>query len=144
MENGIYTPEWLGVVIVILPVAIFLIALLIVRKSLKGKVSLGDVLSETETTTSEHSETDKSGKIVSSTETKPEIKKKSASRLILFLSGITSLILAVCFTSYYFYISIYCINCKMDMDLGEFSNILLVLGIGVVPYAVNQVKKIKL
>lgn len=144
MENGVYTPEWLGVVIVILPVAIFLIELLIVRKSLKGKVSLGDVLSETETTTSEHSETDKSGKIVSSTETKPEIKKKSASRLILFLSGITSLILAVCFTSYYFYISIYCINCKMDMDLGEFSNILLVLGIGVVPYAVNQVKKIKL
>jgi hypothetical protein len=144
MENGVYTPEWLGVVIVILPVAIFLIALLVVRKSLRGKVSLGDVLSETETTISEKKETDSSGKAVSSTEIKPEIKKKSASRLILFLSSITSLILGICFTSYYFYITIYCINCNMDMDLGEFSNILLALGIGVVPYAVNQVKRIKL
>ena len=70
--------------------------------------------------------------------------QRSASRLILFLSGVTSLILGVCITTYYFYMTIYCIDCSSNLDLTEFTNVILALGIGVIPYSVNQVKKLKL
>lgn len=71
-------------------------------------------------------------------------QKKSASRFILFLTSLTTLIITACVTSYYFFMKIYCVDCGTGLELDEFANVLLALGIGVVPYAVNQVKKISL
>lgn len=125
MEN---VSEILGIIIVILPVFIFVLTMLVIKKRLgEQKVDLAGLLSEPEVPG-----------------TTPALGKKSASRLILFLSGVTSLILGVCITSYYFYMTIYCIDCTSNLDLTDFTNVILALGIGVVPYAVNQVKKVKL
>lgn len=138
MEN---LPEILGVIIVLLPVTIFVLTMLVVKNRLQDQnVALADLLAEP----------DDKGSTVAATEIKegevptPTPVKRSASRLILFLSGITSLILGVCITTYYFYMTIYCINCSNNLDLTDFTNVILALGIGVVPYSVNQVKKIRL
>jgi len=132
MEN---LSEYLGVVIVLLPVLIFVITMLVIQKSLKKQqVKLSDLLMETDVSATKTDKAEGANAPV----------KRSASRLILFLSGVTSLILSVCITTYYFYMNIYCINCTHDLDLSDFTNVLLALGIGVVPYSVNQVKKIRL
>ena len=134
MEN---LSEILGVVIILLPVFIFLITMLVVKNRLRDqKVNLADLLAETDVPIP--SQNNEEG---SPTE---QPTKRSASRLILFLSGITSLILGVCITTYYFYMTIYCIDCSSNLDLTDFTNVILALGIGVVPYSVNQVKKIRL
>jgi hypothetical protein len=133
MEN---VSEILGVIIVILPVFIFVLTMLVIKKRLgEQKIDLGGLLSEPDDQV-----LNKNGVPVAP----PTPGKKSASRLILFLSGVTSLILGVCITSYYFYMTIYCIDCSSNLDLMDFTNVILALGIGVVPYAVNQVKKVKL
>lgn len=129
MEN---VSEILGIIIVLLPVFIFVLTMLVIKKRLKEQsVGLADLLSEPDDNKGGKNKDAASG-------------KKSASRLILFLSGVTSLILGVCITTYYFYMTIYCIDCSSNLDLSDFTNVILALGIGVVPYAVNQVKKIKL
>lgn len=61
---------------------------------------------------------------------------KSASRLILFLSGLTAIILSVSIVTYWFY---YQIACTGILDLNSLVYVLLALGIGVVPYAVNKI-----
>lgn len=133
MEN---VSEILGIIIVLLPVFIFVLTMLVIKKRLgEEKVGLGKLLSEPDDPV-----LNKAGIPVSP----PTPGKRSASRLILFLSGVTSLILGVCITTYYFYMTIYCIDCSSNLDLSDFTNVILALGIGVVPYAVNQVKKIKL
>ena len=133
MEN---VSETLGIIIVILPVFIFVLTMLVIKKRLgEQKVDLGGWLSEPDDQV-RNKDVDPVAP--------PTPGKKSASRLILFLSGVTSLILGVCITSYYFYMTIYCIDCSSNLDLADFTNVILALGIGVVPYAVNQVKKVKL
>jgi len=134
-------PEWLGIIIILSPLTLFIILAVTVHLILTRQgVKLSNLLAETEViikkedvTTENDGETDKEKPL-----------KRSASRLVLFLSGFTAIILASCITSFYFFIYIYCIDCAMDLDLGYFTNILLALGIGVVPYAVNQVKRIRL
>lgn len=139
MEN---LSEILGVNIVLLPVFIFIITMLVIKNRLKDqKVFLGDLLAEPDDKSQPLAPTAKEGETVVPT---PTSVKRSASRLILFLSGITSLILGVCITTYYFYMTIYCIDCSSNLDLTDFTNVILALGIGVVPYSVNQVKKIRL
>ncbi len=134
MENA---PEILGVIIVLAPLAIFLILMIVVRKSLRQhSIKLADLLVETDLP--------QPASAVDGDDATPTPVKRSASRFILFLSGITTLILSACFTTYYFYMKIYCINCQEGLDLEGFTNVLLALGLGVVPYAVNQVKKISL
>lgn len=123
MEN---VPEWLGVIIVIAPIVLFIVLLIVVRRSFKS--SENDLTFQT--LLGEPGEDPKT--------------KKSSSRFILFLTSLTSLILTACVTSYYFFMKIYCVNCSTGLELDQFANVLLALGIGVVPYAVNQVKKVKL
>ncbi|CAA9340398.1 MAG: hypothetical protein AVDCRST_MAG56-7842 [uncultured Cytophagales bacterium] len=60
---------------------------------------------------------------------------RSASRLVLFLSGFTAIIIAVCITTYYLYYYLYC---GQAPDLDGLTSIILTLGIGVIPYAVNK------
>lgn len=60
---------------------------------------------------------------------------RSSSRLVLFLSGFTAIIIAVCITTYYLYHYLYC---GQAPDLDGLTSIILTLGIGVIPYAVNR------
>lgn len=149
-------PEWLSITIIIAPLLLFVIIVLSVHLMLtKQKVKLSDLLAETEVVIQqqkiahEQAETQSSTKSTNAAVENPpkdddQHVKRSASRLILFLSGITALALGACITSFYFYMHIYCIACTMDMDLSDFTNVLLALGIGVVPYAFNQLKKVRL
>ena len=140
------TPEWLGIVVVLAPLVIFILVMLVIRLRLADqRVSLADLLVETEVAVRDNQK-DNAGNAQQADDPnpKPPVVKRSASRLILFLSGVTSLILGVCITMYYFYMNIYCIACQQGLALDDFTNILLALGIGVVPYAVNQVKRVKL
>jgi len=136
-------PEWLGILIILSPLTLFIILAVTVHLILTHQgVKLSNLLAETELiiNTDQYEEENGSADDVQ----KKTPIKRSASRLVLFLSGFTAIILASCITSFYFYINIYCIDCAMDLDLADFTNILLALGIGVIPYAVNQVKRIRL
>lgn len=64
------------------------------------------------------------------------VTPKSVSRLIAFLSGLAALILSVTATSYYFYIYL---KTGVSPNLANLFNIILSLGVGVVPYAFNRV-----
>jgi len=123
MEN---VPEWLGVIIVMAPIVLLIVLLIAVRRSFKS------------------SENDLTFQTLLGEPGEDPKKKKSSSRFILFLTSLTTLILTACVTSYYFFMKIYCVDCSTGLELDQFSNVLLALGIGVVPYAVNQVKKVKL
>lgn len=145
-------PEWLGISIIIAPLGIFIILMVIVHfiLTLQG-VKLSNLLAETEVVLKHEEEEALNKEAAKKNEGKKEDEvpkkapiKRSASRLVLFLSGITALTLATCITSFYFFIHIYCVDCAMELNLADFTNILLALGIGVVPYAVNQVKRVRL
>lgn len=130
--------EWLGSLIILLPIILLGISLLVIWWATPKSFLRESLLESGEMVTIPTKPKDQDGKAVTKIET---VSKRSASRLILFLSGITSLTLAACITSFYFYMNIYCIDCEHALGLDDFTNILLALGIGVVPYATNQVKK---
>lgn len=141
-----YITEILGFIIVITPLLIFTITMRKIAAGLNQQgVKIDELLAETDVVIEEHN-AQAQGKAQNAKQGSqpPKTVKRSASRLILFLSGITSLILGVCITSYYFYMNIYSIKGNGELDLSDFTNVLLALGIGVVPYAVNQVKKVRL
>lgn len=134
--------EWLGIFIVLAPIIIFVLTMLVIKNRLADqKVNLADLLAETEIEIKNQPSTLGTTGNQKAAEPVTPSSKRSASRFILFLSGVTSLILGVCITTFYFYMNIYC---AVGLDLSGFINVLLVLGIGVVPYTVNQVKKIRL
>ncbi len=64
------------------------------------------------------------------------VYQPSTSRLIALLSALTTLIIVVCFISYYAYCMI---RCKELPDFEALFNVVLALGLGVVPYSVNKV-----
>jgi glycerol-3-phosphate acyltransferase PlsY len=132
--------ETLGVIIVMAPLFFFIVVMITVIVALwRNKIKLDDLLIETDTLP----KSDFKKKTDAEEEPAPPIVKRSASRFILFLSGITSLVLTTCITTYYFYMKIYSIG-YCTHDLSDFTHVLLALGIGVIPYSVNQIKKIRL
>lgn len=62
--------------------------------------------------------------------------KPSTSRLIAFLSGLCAITIGVCSTSYYFYLYL---KTGQSPNLDNLYNILLSMGIGVIPYAFNKI-----
>ena len=66
-------------------------------------------------------------------EVKPD---QSISRLIAFISGITSIALATCIVSFYFYRSFLG---EQNINLGNLSTVLFGLGMGVLPYGFNKI-----
>ena len=138
-----YLQGILGAFIVLAPILIFIIVMLVIRARLRDQsVNLADLLAETEAVIQNQSKKMESADKGEPAPDRPQ--KRSASRFILFLSSVTILILAVCITTFYFYMNIYSNRCTMDVDLSNFTTVLLALGIGVVPYSVNQIKKIRL
>lgn len=63
---------------------------------------------------------------------------KSVSRLIVFIAGFVAITVGVCFTSYYIYV-FFRTGCAPNLD--SITDILLSLGIGVVPYLINRTSK---
>jgi len=138
MMEGIQ--QWLGVSIVIVPLVFFLIAMAIFIWALKAhKIHLADLLREPDTS---YKREGQPGKQTETLENTPV--KHSTSRVVLLLTSITSLLLGMCITTYYFYMKIYCIQCGGSIGLDEFKGVVMVLGIGVIPYMVNQLKRIRL
>lgn len=65
--------------------------------------------------------------------------QNSVSRLIAFMTGVVAVVLAVCFSSFYMY---YCFAWNGNPpNLETFWKVVASLGIGVVPYSVNQIKE---
>lgn len=69
-------------------------------------------------------------------EVSPQKPPQSVSRFIAFLCGVTTLTIAVCITTFYFYT---CFEDRgKEVDLSKLSTVLLALGIGVLPYGFNK------
>ena len=66
----------------------------------------------------------------------PTAPEQSTSRLIVFICGITSIALACCIASFYFYKSF---TEPGPVDLGSLANVLYGLGLGVLPYGFNKI-----
>ena len=64
------------------------------------------------------------------------IQPKSTSRILAFLSGLVSLGIACCLTSFWLYRFF---ECNEAPELKDLTNVLLSLGIGIIPYAVNKI-----
>jgi len=64
---------------------------------------------------------------------KPE---QSTSRLVAFISGVTSVGLAACIAGFYFYRSF---SGDTNISIGNLANVLYGLGLGVVPYGFNKI-----
>nr|WP_294860375.1 hypothetical protein [uncultured Fluviicola sp.] len=139
-------------IITFLPVTFFLlITSTIFIKLRKDKVKLSDILIDKEAV-QEKRKTEASVAIaavnagqpaasVPATQTDNQTtanqeQSQSTSRLIAFICGITSIALACCITSYYFYKSF---TGTEKVDLGNLSNVLFGLGLGVVPYGFNKI-----
>ena len=68
------------------------------------------------------------------------IQPKSSSRLIAFISGLVSVGIATSLCSFWMYTYF---NGDKNVDLSHLTNVLLSLGIGVIPYAVNKISTSK-
>ncbi len=66
-----------------------------------------------------------------------EFYRPSISRLIVFITSMLSLILGLCITCFVIYNNL--LGRDSSADINKLSNVLLSLGIGVVPYAFNKV-----
>lgn len=134
-------------IISFLPVAFFLfITSTVFIKLRKDGVKLSDILIDKESV-QEKRKTDASVAIAAvnagqqapaeqTTGSQTENPGQSTSRLIAFICGITSIALACCITSYYFYKSF---TETGDVDISNLSNVLYGLGLGVVPYGFNKI-----
>lgn len=63
-------------------------------------------------------------------------KEQSTSRLVAFISGITSVALAACITSFHFYRSF---SGDANPSIGNLATVLYGLGLGVLPYGFNKI-----
>lgn len=71
--------------------------------------------------------------------TVPPDPSQSTSRLILFFTGITALLIAVCMTSFYFYR--WSLG-DQKIDFGNLSTVLYGLGLGVLPYGFTKIASV--
>ena len=110
--------EWL---LVFSPILLFFIFLLVFSAVLKSNkdFSIGRALKE------KNAESNKDD--------------SSTSRLIALLSGFVALTAAMTMISFFFYAKL---ACDDEPDYSKLANVLLSFGIGVIPYAFNQVKAI--
>ncbi len=120
--------------LVLLPLGLSVLFFALVYRVLKrAGYKLADALSENDTVT-----TNVAAASNNNQQTLTVPGNRSASRLVLFLSGITAILIAVCITTYYLY---YYLCCGKAPDMDGLINVILTLGIGVIPYAVNKVTK---
>ncbi len=127
---------------IISPILFFLIILLFVFIKLNAEgYKLGDALSENTPVVIDivnPKYRDADDKIVDGQD--PFIKRTilpgSTSRIAVLISGLAAVAIGVCSTSYFFYIYL---KTNQAPDLDKLYNVLLAMGIGVIPYSVNKV-----
>lgn len=122
--------------LVFLPVLLFGFVLLYLLFKLKrGNYNIADMLSENTSV-----EIDVPNPDPATAPTIPFIKKRilngSTSRLIALISGLCTVAIATCASSYYFYMYF---KTSRAPDLNNLFDVLLALGMGVVPYTINKV-----
>lgn len=110
--------------IVLLPSILFIIAFVAILKLLQ-KAGADTFLKE---------------RIVTKENSEP-VDKSSTSRFVLLLSGFTAVILGVSIVTYYLWASVKGKSINTN-EMESVTKVLLALGIGVVPYAFNQLKDI--
>lgn len=145
-SNGhfVYSPRIISFwqwILVFLPVILFSFVLFYTLKRLKTEhYSLSEMLSD-----NEPSEIDVDNPLARNADGTPVagqpafIKKsvlvRSTSRMAAFISSICAVAIGTCSTSYYFYMYL---KTAQAPNLDSLYDILLGLGIGVVPYAINK------
>ncbi|WP_281635838.1 hypothetical protein [Flavobacterium marginilacus] len=135
-DPKVYSLDIYQIIISLAPIALFVITTSIIFLKLKKEdYKIGDALKENETITVTSPNPDPDPANTANTET---IQPKSASRLLAFISGMISVGLASTFCSFWAYN--YFLTGK-TADLSSITNVLLSLGLGVVPYAFNKVSK---
>jgi len=129
------TWEWL---LIFSPICLVLFMLIYIKRILSSSnYPISEALQEVTILPKTVTTTNTDG--VDETTTTAEINRgRSSSRLVLFLSGIAAMLLASAICSYYFYFSI--VEGETP-NIEDLTNVLLALGIGVAPYAVNKVSK---
>ncbi len=142
-----------------LPVILFAFILIILFWKLnKESYKIGDALKENTTievsednpalaekpkpaSTGENDTTPKPAQLATPPPFVPKtIQPKSTSRLIAFISGLVSVGIAASLCSFLMYNYF---NGDKNVDLSQLTNVLLSLGIGVIPYAVNKISTAK-
>lgn len=150
IDNGrsIYYPRKLDIwqyVLVFLPVLLFgFILYYVLAKLVRENYKLSEMLSDESTVEVENPLLTawlKEGKPLADfpkdipTRVKETVWPRSTSRLAAFLSSLMAVTVGACATSYYFYVLI---KTGQAPNLSSLFDILLGLGVGVVPYAVNK------
>lgn len=132
VDPKVHSIDIYQIIISLAPIALFLITTSIIFLKLKKEdYKIGDALKENETITI----TSPSTPGTSNTQT---IQPKSASRLLVFISGMISVGLASTFCSFWAYNYF---QTRESANLSDITNVLLTLGLGVVPYAFNKISK---
>lgn len=145
--------EW---ILIFSPIWIFLIALLAIRKKLKD-FNLKDALTESELPKKtipnpEYTALNINGLVANAAingmlpallpptieVTSSDDPPKSSSRYIAFITSALTWIIILCLTCFFIYQYMKTGNAP---NLGGLSNVLLTLGIGIVPYAFNKISK---
>lgn len=99
---------------------------------------IADALSACEPLTLKNQTKDGTGLVINSTET--QVLPRSSSRLIAFLTGLAAIIIGLCLTTYYIFITV--AGCS-SQNLEDFWKVIAALGIGVIPYGANMWKESK-
>jgi len=119
-------PDCVETWIAFLPLIIYVIILFVTLLKLKKDgTKLSDLLAE--------KDTDVSAAVLSSP---PAPCTKSVSRFIAFLTGLVSLTIGVCITTFYMYCHF--TNPDKAIDLSSLTTVIFGLGIGVLPYGFNK------
>lgn len=129
--------SWGQKTVIMLPVILFLLVFAYVTVRLKREnYNLKDALAESPVTLDVPNPNYNSADPTSPQTIKQQIQTQSSSRLIGFISGLTSIIIAISMVTYFFY-TYYKTGEVPNLD--DITNIILSLGIGVTPYAINKI-----
>ena len=119
-------------VVAFLPVVLFLLVMMVIFSTLrKSGYKISDALKENEPVTITKPAATADG--ASTTET---IQPNSSSRLIAFLTGMTTLVILACVTTYWMYKSFVC---SQPIDMSSLTTVFITLGLGIVPYGANKI-----
>ncbi|HWY37061.1 MAG TPA: hypothetical protein VNY73_00785 [Bacteroidia bacterium] len=130
--------SWKQALVIGMPVALFLIALFLIAIKLKNEgYQLKNALEdEPNIIDVPNPKYDPANPTAAPATIKERESTQSTSRLIAFLSGMCSIIIAISTVTYYFYIYF---RTGQEPNIDKLYDILLALGIGVTPYAFNKV-----
>lgn len=134
------TQKVIGIILAFAPIALYIAILLVVKRKLPVGFLSHALREGNEKTTIQENATTTTAADGTTTTAEPTPKPKpSSSRLVLMMSGLMAVTIAACFASYFIYMNVFGMEAKIKLE--TVGNVLLALGIGVTPYAANQVKQ---